>query len=123
MKALSIRQPWADLILLHGKDVENRTWAPPWSMKGQRIYVHAGKLLDKDAYDLVGLPAEPPVVPPERLGAILGEVTLVKWVRAHASPWFGGPWGWLLADPVSYPEPIPCRGHLGLFTPDIRRPT
>ena len=43
MKALSIQQPHADEILLHGKDIENRTWKLPASMKGQRIYVHAGK--------------------------------------------------------------------------------
>lgn len=29
MRALTIRQPWADLILYGGKDVENRTWPVP----------------------------------------------------------------------------------------------
>ena len=28
MKALSIRQPWAWLILHAGKDIENRDWKP-----------------------------------------------------------------------------------------------
>ncbi len=29
MRALTVRQPWADLIVAGVKDVENRTWPPP----------------------------------------------------------------------------------------------
>ena len=48
MKALSIKQPWADHILFRGKDVENREWAEPLRKVerrqiGQRIQIHAGK--------------------------------------------------------------------------------
>ena len=38
MKALSIRQPWAWLILHGGKDIENRTWAT--KLRG-RVLIHA----------------------------------------------------------------------------------
>ncbi len=43
MKALSIRQPWAWLIVNGYKDVENRTWDCPRTFHPpERIYVHAG---------------------------------------------------------------------------------
>lgn len=110
MRALSIKQPWADLILYQGKDIENRSWRLPPHMVGQRIYVHAGKRADPDCSP-----------PPERLGAILGEVTIVGCVTSHHSEWFVGPYGFVLADPKPYQEPIPCKGALGFFNPDIAR--
>ena len=47
MKALSIRQPWAWLIVHGHKDIENRTWTT--SFRG-RLLVHAGKSFDKEGY-------------------------------------------------------------------------
>lgn len=38
MKTLSVRQPWASLLVSGLKDIENRTWAP--NFKG-RILIHA----------------------------------------------------------------------------------
>ena len=105
--ALSIRQPWADCILLGGKDIENRTWKLPARFEGSRIYVHAGKATDGE-YAGDG-----------RLGAILGEVTILRCVEDFASPWFDGPYGFVLADPVAYVKPIPWRGHLGFFRVDL----
>ena len=52
MKALSIRQPWARLIVLGWKDIENRSW-PIGHQRNDpahlpiRIYVHASKTLAK----------------------------------------------------------------------------
>lgn len=40
MLALSIRQPWAWLIINGGKDIENRDWPTKFR---SRILVHAGK--------------------------------------------------------------------------------
>lgn len=37
MKTLSVRQPWASLLVSGLKDIENRTWAP--NFKG-RIMIH-----------------------------------------------------------------------------------
>lgn len=48
MKALTLHQPWATCIAHHGKRVENRTWAPPQSIVGQRIAIHAGMKLDRE---------------------------------------------------------------------------
>ena len=113
MKALSIKQPWADYILFHGKDVENRKWAEPLRKVarrqiGQRIQIHAGKLPDGE-YD----------GPAERLGAILGEVTIAGCVTESQSGWWQGPFGLVLSDPIAYEKPLPCRGMLGFFEPRI----
>jgi hypothetical protein len=43
MKALTVRQPWASLIMFGGKDIENRR--RPISCRG-RIAVHVGKRVD-----------------------------------------------------------------------------
>jgi activating signal cointegrator 1 len=41
--ALTLRQPWASLIARGGKLFETRTWAPPASLIGQRLAIHAGR--------------------------------------------------------------------------------
>ena len=41
IKALTIRQPWASLIMSGQKDVENRSWLPPKGYRG-KVLVHAG---------------------------------------------------------------------------------
>lgn len=47
MRALTIRQPWAWLILHGGKDIENRRWNT--SYRGQFL-IHAGKGMTRDEY-------------------------------------------------------------------------
>lgn len=42
MKALTIWQPWASLIVAGAKPYEFRGWLPPRSLIGQRIAIHAG---------------------------------------------------------------------------------
>ncbi len=120
MKALSIRQPWAWLIVQGYKDVENRLWSTRF--RG-RIYVHTGKQPDKLSSMEEGcigaelddkawgefLKREWP------LGAIVGSVEIVDCVISSSSPWFIGPYGFVLANPVVYGTPIPCKGELRLF--------
>ena len=124
--ALSIRQPWAWLILYAGKDVENRTWGT--AFRG-RIYIHAGQHYDQGApgriSHLLGDLALGRMMLDARLpsvrGAIVGEVDIVDCLPPNShykSPWTeAGAWHWLLANLVAYDKPIPCRGRLGLWTP------
>lgn len=42
MKALTIWQPWATLIMIGAKPYEFRSWKPPVSLVGQRLAIHAG---------------------------------------------------------------------------------
>jgi hypothetical protein len=45
----------------------------------------------------------------------VGEVSIVGCVTESDSPWFHGPYGFLLADPIAYKKPIPFKGRLGFF--------
>lgn len=49
MKALTIYQPWASLIMVGAKPYEFRGWRPPASIIGQRIVIHASaKKVERD---------------------------------------------------------------------------
>ena len=121
MKALSIRQPWAWLILHAGKDIENRSWH---THQRGRILVHAAKGLTRDEYDdlLWQLDQSPLCAVVKRIpafgalerGGVVGLVEIVDCVERHHSPWFGGPYGFVLRNPEAIPF-HPCRGALGFF--------
>ena len=118
MRALSIRQPWAWLVVNGYKDIENRTWRTPF--RG-RIYVHAGQRTMADDYpdQREHIRRTGMVVPQSlALGSIVGEVTITGCVDLSDSPWFCGPYGFTLADPFAYETPIPYRGQLGFFEVD-----
>ena len=114
MKALSIRQPWAYLIVTGHKDVENRTWKT--SLKG-RIAIHAGKNFDREGYEWVksSFPFIPLPLPEEfERGGIIGEATITGCVDALDSPWFFGPHGFTVEN-GKVVDFIPCKGKLGFF--------
>lgn len=123
MKALSIRQPWAWLIMHAGKDIENRVWQTP--VRG-RILVHAAKGMTRNEWDdamdfAAGIPSEEHLKAPEvpmfdyiERGGIVGSVEIVDCVHVSNSPWFCGPFGFVLRDP----QPLsfrPFKGALGFF--------
>lgn len=112
MRALSIRQPWAWLIIHGGKDIENRTWK---TTLRERIYVHAGKAIDynairyvKEHFPNIKLPAK------FETGGVIGEVTIADCVTEHDSPWFEGPFGFVLKNPKPM-KFINLKGKLGFF--------
>lgn len=125
MKALSLTQPMAWAIF-HGKDVENRRWSTKFQ---GRIYIHASKGFDKEHYNLIALSGiavllDEPLPEPEDFihGAIIGEVDIVDCVPylRFYSPWaMPGQYGFVLANPVEYEKPIPCKGMLGFFEPSL----
>jgi len=49
------------------------------------------------------------------LGAIIGEVDIVDCVTKSESPWFVGPYGFVLKNPKLYENPIAIRGMVGFF--------
>lgn len=144
--ALSIKQPWSWLICAGYKDIENRTWKigrnprhGPFSTRdidnftialSERIYVHAGKKIEWKDYNFLVLEGWITTVVAGDLtrylalsngvGAIIGEVDITGCVTESESPWFTGPYGFTLANPVLYDKPIPYRGQLGFFeVPDL----
>ena len=133
MRALSIRQPWALLILrpdLAGydrqewlnsqarKDIENRTWSTRF--RGT-ILVHAGQGMTRDEYCIAQECAYPfgialPPFPSLERGGIVGQVDIIDCVSDSLSQWFFGEYGFVLENPVALPF-CPCKGALGFFDP------
>jgi len=118
MLALSIRQPWAWLIINGGKDIENRDW--PTKFRG-RILVHAGKGMTRDEFDSAaifsfGRTGTAKLPPPDELqrGGIIGSVEIVDCVKHSGSHWFVGTYGFVLRDPRPLPF-TPWKGRLGFF--------
>jgi hypothetical protein len=115
MKALTIRQPWAQLIVIGVKDVENRTWQ---TRHRGPLLIHAGLRVDREEEQWYrDLLADEELEWPNPLptGAIVGAVQLVDCVTASDRDWFDGPYGWLLDKPLAFEASIPFRGRLGLF--------
>lgn len=120
---LSIRQPWAWLIMNAGKDIENRTWAT--KVRG-RVLIHAAKGVGKeewrDSWDWVKHQCREAwdkgcqEIKPGTIdrGGIIGSVEIVDCVTSSDSPWFCGPYGFVLRDPQPLPF-YPCKGKLGFF--------
>ena len=114
MKIISIRQPWAELIVQGFKDVENRTW--PTRYRGP-VLIHASLRPDDITSDEierrfgVRLEGELPV------GGIVGVTELVDCVRPHSSRWYArGHYAFVLAR--SRPLPfVRWKGALSLRAP------
>jgi hypothetical protein len=123
MKALTICQPYAELIARGDKPIENRTW--PTSYRGQ-LAIHAGKsrawLGDDDeeaalyAVDVTRIP----------FGAVVAVVDLVaclhqdqawpgRWRDLKDHEHANGPWCWVLENVRRLPAPIDARGAQGLW--------
>lgn len=114
MKTLSIKQPWAWLIVNGYKDIENRTWKT--HVRG-KILVHAGKSFNMDGYEDVKdyFPEIPiPEIKDFKRGGIVGETTIIDCVESSRSHWFSGPIGFKLEDSKPLPF-MPYKGQLGFF--------
>jgi hypothetical protein len=115
VKAISIRQPWAWLIVHGHKDVENRKWATAY--RGP-ILIHAGRTPDPDLERLrdrwlrEGIPV--PDAAALEYGGVVGQATVVDCVTAHPSRWFWGPYGFVLTEARPLPF-FPIAGRLGIF--------
>jgi hypothetical protein len=114
MKALSIRQPWAWLIIHGGKNIENRSWHTKF--RG-RFLVHASMTgMSSAEYehvrDFVRRAAPHVVFPPAcelMRGGIIGSVELIGSLDSSDSPWYMGEKAFLLRNP----EPLPFRPYKG----------
>lgn len=122
MKVLTIRQPWAHLIINCGKDVENRDW--PTKYRGP-LLIHTSASFARAEYEHardwalqgVGIPEESfpsDALLKETCGGIIGIVDLVDCVAHSDSRWYFGKYGFLLKNPRPLPF-TPCKGRLGLW--------
>lgn len=125
IKALSFRQPWAELVVQGKKTLDLRTWSTRY--RGP-LAIYASQTIEKDAC----LAHE---LDPEQLttGAVIGTVELKGVIALDQATYhartaehlsgrrFQEPlFGWELADPQPLVEPFPVRGRLNLF--DIHLP-
>lgn len=121
MKALSIRQPWAWLIVHGGKDIENRSWH---TKHRGRFLVHAAQGMTRAEYigavdfmldrRLIVKPFELPSFGDLQRGGIIGSVELVDSGDTSDSPWYMGEKAFLLRDPKPLPF-TPLKGRLNFF--------
>lgn len=140
MKALTIWQPWAQLIANGAKSYETRSWPAPRTLIGQRIAIHAAKRWDRELHAtcledpfrsaLLGF-SSPSDLP---RGAVLATARLLECSPTEAiSPsraerlfgdWTPGRFAWLLVDVEVLKKPVPARGAQGLwdYQPSGARP-
>jgi hypothetical protein len=118
MRTLSIRQPWAWLIVSGLKDIENRDWE---TLYRGRVLVHAGVTMPRRYYDevqqWVGDEFNIQLPEPELLerGGIVGLATIAGCVRESESRWFNpGGFGFQMRDARPLPF-YPCKGQLKFF--------
>lgn len=120
MKAISIRQPWAWLIVNGFKDIENRSWRTNY--RGP-VLIHASQGMTRSEYNnAVSYAAEidrrlPYLIPSfEKIerGGIVGVANVASCVDWHASPWYMGEKGFVLNDAKPLPF-YPMKGKLSFF--------
>lgn len=126
--SLSIRQPWAWLIVNGYKDIENRSWKTNY--RGP-VLIHAGKAWDRDTADdmlrgddpagrldsdesmIERFVAEYPDIE-ANMGGIVVVADVIGCVEGSRSPWFFGPYGFELDNARPLPF-TPMKGALGFF--------
>lgn len=126
LPTLSIRQPWAWLILHAGKDIENRSWRT--NFRGEFL-IHAAKGCTRSEFEDACYFAKGAVddqfrgqrIPDPKIinrGGIVGIAEVVDCVNSSGSSWYMGEWGFVLQNVRPLPF-IPCKGALGFF--DVER--
>ena len=123
MKALTIKQPWATLIMQGDKRFEFRSWQTKY--RGD-LLIHAGKGIDKEAMKRLEkyLPEELPY------GKILGKVKLVDCIKMspelkelllkensdiYTKSSFQENYGWQVSYVEVFENPIDAKGHFSLW--------
>ena len=91
MRVITVRQPWAWLIIHGGKDIETRDW--PTSVRG-RVAIHtSARLLVDECKDVaatlhwMGREQLHLGKGDLALGSIIGTVDVIDCVRQSDSPW------------------------------------
>lgn len=122
MKAITICQPYAELIARGDKPIENRTW--PTRFRGE-IAIHAGLSRDWLGDD------DERLMPNMAFGAVVATARLVTclpllgprdqdtWPEEYRAladhEHANGPWCWILRDVRRLAQPLPWRGAQGLW--------
>ena len=123
MKVLTIKQPWATLIMQGDKRFEFRSWKTNY--RGE-LLIHAGKGIDNEAMKRLSKYI-PENLPSEK---ILGKVKLVDCIEMstefkeillkenkdiYTDSSFKENYGWKLENVEVFDKPIETKGKLGLW--------
>lgn len=144
-KCITVKQPWASLIVHGIKDIENRTWKT--NFRG-RVLIHAGVSKSLDNIPLDGVFSEQQLWNLKSWfreidlcereyphGLIIGSVEIVDCVINHPSfwaehwahkKWFNEQtksyvgferqvYNWVLANPILFDKLIPAKGKLSFW--------
>lgn len=130
MKALSIKQPWAWLITQGIKDVENRSWRT--GFRGDFL-IHASKSFDFSGMDWICSNFPEIESDLKKLvtlinkdencglsGGIIGKGEIIDCVNSYQSPWFTGPYGFIIVNTIKLPF-MACKGKLKFFNIEINK--
>ena len=141
MKAISLWQPWASAIPAGLKKIETRHWAPPATIIGHLIAIHAAKRFTfeerqafcirtptNSAEDLAFCQIGVRTADELPLGCVVAIARLAGCQRTEDIPSFmldggeriwgdyrAGRYGWFLREVRPLPTPIPCVGRQGFF--------
>jgi hypothetical protein len=133
VKALTVRQPWATLIVRGIKRVETRSWHYSWADQWPMpLAIHAAKGFSRDEREFAEYLVRSGVLGTVDLprGAIVGTVQFDGWcwssppriaelapsaLELELGDWSPGRILWQLSEPVEFDTPIPRRGELGIF--------
>ena len=122
MKVLTIKEPWASLIINGYKEYEFRSWKTNYRGK---ILIHAGLTLESDVADRFSI-----YNINYNMGNIIGEATLVDCIKVdenfnqelikinpivYAKSNHVETYAWKLENIKKYEKPIPIKGKLGLW--------
>lgn len=117
MKLLTIKQPWASLICLGIKDVENRTWRQN-SLIGERLLIMASKKEEnmdstnnrwREEYQRLVADGIVPPLSELPKGVIIGYVDVVSIEEVHDSIWAANSshLKYVLTNPHLFQTPLP----------------
>lgn len=124
-RVLTVKQPWASLIIKGLKDVENRTWIPKGQIAlGDKIWVHSSKKIDQKGIEYLqyyyAKDSQEFKLSQQGLlcGCLLGTVVVVG-AGHYDSEWaIADNYQWKLAHPVeaeNSQDLIVKKGQLGLW--------
>lgn len=124
MKVLSVKQPWAALLVNGIKDIENRTRRTTFrgrilihASKAQRLGFIADFLTEEQAKAVCEAKIEDSDFRKSLVrGMIIGSIEIYDCVKNDSSIWAEkNVWNWKVRKPILFKKPIPAKGKLGLW--------
>jgi len=126
IKALSLRQPYAELVVIGKKTIELRTWSTKY--RGEFL-IHAAKTVNVQDCKLAGYDIQD-----LEFGKIIGKATLIdvknyddfkdEWIKDSSKHLAGKEYrfstkGFILQNASKFEKPIICKGQLNFFTVNV----